>query len=104
MPVKKRNKEAYKFLKYYIEIISLLLKRDKIERELLYKSDISKCGNEIINLFSSLDLFKQKIKFQIKAYVLNSFFEYYNYQLNILSNLLNFYFHYLSFSFQKLIL
>ena len=61
LPVKKRNKDAYKFLKNYIEIISLLLKRDKKERESLYKSDRIKCGNEIVNLFSSLDLFKQKI-------------------------------------------
>ena len=107
LPVKKRNKEPYKFLKNYIEIISLLLKRDKTERELLYTSDISKCGNEIINLFSSLDLFKQKIKLQIKAselkaYVLNSFFKYYNYQLNILSNSLNFYFYYLGFLIPKI--
>ena len=35
LPVKKRNKETYRFLKNYIEIISLLLKREKTERELL---------------------------------------------------------------------
>ena len=100
LPVKKINKEASKFL------ISLLLKRDKIERDLLYKLDRTKCGNEIFNLFSSLDLFKQKIKLQIKAselkaYVLNSFFMYYNYQLNILSNSLKFYFYYLGFLIPK---
>ena len=106
LPVKKRNKDAYKFLKNYIEIISLLLKRDKKERESLYKSDRIKCGNEIVNLFSSLDLFKQKITPQIKASelkarVLNIFFKYYNYKLNILTNSLDFYFYYLSFLIQK---
>ena len=106
LPVKKRNKDAYKFLKNYIEIISLLLKRDKKERESLYKSDRIKCGNEIVNLFSSLDLFKQKITPQIKASelkarVLNIFFKYYNYKLNILNNSLDFYFYYLSFLIQK---
>ena len=106
LPVKKRNKDAYKFLKNYIEIISLLLKIDKKERESLYKSDRIKCGNEIVNLFSSLDLFKQKITPQIKASelkarVLNIFFKYYNYKLNILNNSLDFYFYYLSFLIQK---
>ena len=106
LPVKKREKEGYKYLKNYVELLSLLFKRDKKERNSFYFSEISKCGNEIVNLCTSLHSFTKKKDTlfktnQFKAFVQISFFHYFYDRSETLYGSLTFYFYCLGFIIQK---
>ena len=67
LPVKKREKEAFKYLKNYIQILSIIFKKDKNERDSLYKIEESQFGNELINLFSSLKLFRKRMEIRFNT-------------------------------------
>ena len=106
-PKKKKEKKAYKYLKNYITILSILFKKDKNKRDALYRSDKSEYGNEIVNLLSSLDTYIGKINIEfnsdkVKSQIFTFFFNYYSESKDTLSGSLTFYFYCLSFVIPKL--
>ena len=106
-PNKKKEKKAYKYLKNYITILSILFKKDKIKRDILYQSDKSKYGNEIANLLSSLDSYFDKSFTEFdddeeKSQIFFYLYDYYSELKNTLSGSLTLCFFCLGFVIKKL--
>ena len=104
---KNKEKNAYKYLKNYIQILSVLFKKDKTEREALYQDKESNLGNELSNLFSSLKLFRKRMNILFNPDKLNDkvFIFFYTYFLGLtktLSGSLTFFFYCLGFMIPKL--
>ena len=103
---KKKDKIAYKYLKNYIEILYILFKRDKNERDAFYKTEKSNFSNELANLFSSLILFRKRKAILFDPNNLNDrvyifFYSYFFGLSNTLSGSLTFFFYCLGLMIPK---
>jgi len=100
----KKNKQSFKYVKNFIEIIYLIFRKEKTQRKLLYLKEVKQqeIGNEIFMLLSKLNkiIKKRNIHFDKKKlseqidFILFNLFQEFN---NTLSGSLTFYFYSLKY-------